>query len=91
MGGDGVLKMKKFIKAMKNGNWDDAVYELVDSLWCMQTKSRCVRNKEQIYCCKDKESGYEEKNTKSPWSWPLILNAHEVDKELYYNYLRSIY
>lgn len=28
---------------------------------------------------KDKEFGYAEKNRKSPWWWPLLLNVDGVD------------
>lgn len=28
---------------------------------------------------KDKEFGFSEKNRKSPWWWPLLLNVDDVD------------
>jgi hypothetical protein len=43
---------------------------------------------------KDKEYGYAEKNTKSPWWWPLLINVDDIGQEKGvddYNNLSSIY
>tara|TARA_B110000285_G_C14993569_1_gene547614 strand:+ start:901 stop:1056 length:156 start_codon:yes stop_codon:yes gene_type:complete len=40
---------------------------------------------------KDKEFGYAEKNRKSPWWWPLLLNVDGVDDSIDYNNLESVY
>jgi len=34
---------------------------------------------------KDKEFGYAEKNRKSPWWWPLLLNVDGIDDSIDYN------
>ena len=41
---------------------------------------------------KDKEFGYAEKNRKSPWWWPLLLNVDGIEQnEADYNNLSSVY
>ena len=40
MGVSGVMKFKKALAAMKNGEWDIAATELLDSRWAKQTPNR---------------------------------------------------
>ena len=40
MGVSGVMKFKKALAAMKNGEWDLAATELLDSRWAKQTPNR---------------------------------------------------
>ena len=40
MGVSGTMKFKKALSAMKNGEWDTAANELLDSRWARQTPNR---------------------------------------------------
>ena len=53
LGAGGISGFKKFIAAMKSGNWKQAKIEGQDSAWCGQVGRRCSRNMNQIVdCCK---------------------------------------
>ena len=43
MGVTGMLKFKKMIANMKDGNWKGAANEMLDSLWARQTSNRANR------------------------------------------------
>jgi len=41
LGFGGVSKFKKFITAIKQGDWGEAAEQMLDSKWHKQTKARC--------------------------------------------------
>ena len=43
LGVEGVMKFKKMIAALQNGDYDRAADEMADSLWAKQTPSRAQR------------------------------------------------
>lgn len=48
MGVDGLRKFKKFLAAVKVGDWKLAATEMQDSLWFKQTKQRAIRHRDVI-------------------------------------------
>lgn len=46
MGVDGLRKFKKFLAAVKVGDWKTAAEEMENSIWFKQTKQRAIRHRD---------------------------------------------
>ena len=56
MGVSGVMKFKKALKAMQDGNWEKAADEMLDSKWARQTSDRAIELSNIVRSLHEKES-----------------------------------